>query len=153
MHAETQPGDLPYSGRVFEEVLRLHPSAHAAPRSTTRAVTVGRHAIPEWSLVMVSTWFIQRDRRWWPDPTRLDPDRHLAGPTALRPRLAWMPFGSGPRACIGAGPAMLEATLVLGHLLARLEVRALEPAPPPVPRVALRPGGPPLKVRRRRLPP
>lgn len=54
-----------------------------------------------------------------------------------------MPFGAGPRACIGAGLAMLEATLVLGHLVARFRLDALDPAaPPPVPRVALRPGGP-----------
>jgi cytochrome P450 len=68
----------------------------------------------------------QRHPAFWDDPERFDPDRFLPERVAARPRYAYFPFGGGPRACLGAGFAMMEAQLILTMLLQRYRI-ALAP--------------------------
>jgi cytochrome P450 len=93
---------------------------------------------------------MHRHRLLWDDPDAFDPDRYAPERVAARHRFAFLPFGAGPRICIGAGFATMEATLVLATLLARFRFElAPGPAPRPEMLITLRPtGGVHLKVSR-----
>jgi cytochrome P450 len=74
--------------------------------------------------VLYSIYLTHRDKRYWPDPDRFDPDRFLPERAGGRPTYAYIPFGGGPRNCIGAAFAQIEAKLVLARLLQRFEFRS-----------------------------
>jgi len=140
---------------VLDETLRLYPPAWVVTRRATADDEVAGHRLPAGTLVIVSPWVRHRDPAAWDEPSAFDPGRFLdhnrdpdtdARPT--RPTGAYLPFGIGPRLCVGRDFALLEATL----LLARLTLRwRLAPVPGhrvlPNPRVTVRPrGGLPLLV-------
>lgn len=117
---------LPWTRAVLSEAMRLRPPAYAIGRLCLERTTVGGFAIePGWG-VIASPWLSHHDARWWPDPERFDPTRWLAE-DAARPRLAYFPFGAGPRLCIGEAFAWTEATLVLATLAHRWRVRVDAP--------------------------
>jgi cytochrome P450 len=116
---------------------------------TARDVVLEGHALPAGTLLTIPIFAVHRHRRLWEDPDRFDPDRFLPEREAEQLRTQFMPFGFGPRTCIGMSFAMLEATAILATL-----VRAAafgwhgRHLPEPVSRVTLRPkGGMPLSVR------
>lgn len=120
------PGSLPFARRAVREALRLYPPAWGIGRETLRSIEMDGHRIPAGTQLYVAPWVIHRDPRWFPDPARFDPDRWGDGGTGAFPESggralsrAWIPFGAGPRACVGSGFAMLEAPLVLAALLRR----------------------------------
>ncbi|XP_047494075.1 LOW QUALITY PROTEIN: uncharacterized protein LOC125042480 [Penaeus chinensis] len=104
--------------RVFQETLRIYPPV---PSFVTREAgltrEVGGVTIPSGVNVTVPVWHIHHDPALWPDPEKFDPDRFLPEMKKGRPSLAWMPFGAGPRNCIGIRFARLEAKLALATLL------------------------------------
>lgn len=104
--------------RVFQETLRIYPPV---PSFVTREAgltrDVGGVTIPSGVNVTVPVWHIHHDPALWPDPDKFDPDRFLPERKKGRPSLAWMPFGAGPRNCIGIRFARLEAKLALATLL------------------------------------
>jgi cytochrome P450 len=79
--------------------------------------------IPAGSLVVMSQWLAHRDARFFAEPLVFDPDRWQPEAAASRPKLAYFPFGAGPRACIGEGFAWMESTLLLATLAARWRLR------------------------------
>src|SRR5207244_314711 len=107
-------------------------------RSTAAADEIGGYAIPANAMVIVSPYVTHRDPTLWPDPEGFDPERFAVESNA--PRYAYFPFGGGPHLCIGAGFAMMEATIVLATITQRLRLD-LEPARPVAvePLVTLRP--------------
>lgn len=114
--------DLPrlvYTRQVMEEGMRLYPPAHAFGRIALADDEVLGYRIPKGSTVFFSVWGLHRDPRYWPDPERFDPDRFASGREQDRPRLAYMPFGAGPRMCIGNHFALAEIQLLLAMLLQR----------------------------------
>ncbi|MEB8337880.1 cytochrome P450 [Streptomyces endophyticus] len=124
-----QAGDLdrmPYTERVIKEAMRLYPAAAATGRQAVADTEVDGVHIPAGSDVTVSAYVTHRDPAYWPDPMRFDPDRFLPEAEQSRHRYAWMPFGGGPRACIGAQFAMLESVLGLAVLLQAYEVEAVD---------------------------
>jgi len=146
---------LPLARAVLDETLRLYPPAWVVTRRATADDELAGHRLPAGTLVIVSPWVRHRDPAAWDEPSAFDPGRFLdhdhdpdtdARPT--RPTGAYLPFGIGPRLCVGRDFALLEATL----LLARLTLRwRLAPVPGhrvlPNPRVTVRPrGGLPLLV-------
>ncbi|MFM2054914.1 MAG: hypothetical protein RL456_2951 [Pseudomonadota bacterium] len=144
---------LPWLTATLKEALRLHPPiAGLMTRRTTRPIRVGGRTIARGALLYVTPWLLQRDARSFPEPDAFRPERFL--PQAPPPpRGAWIPFGLGPRVCIGQHFAMLEMTLVAAMLLRRFEIG---PGPAdgaegePVLNVTLRPAGPTrLRLRRR----
>lgn len=141
---------LPLTRAVVEEVLRLHPPAYSLfLRQATEAVDLAGAAVRAGDLVQVAPYALHRDERWFPDPDVLDPARFLGPPTW--PRYAYLPFGAGPRVCIGQNFALMEACLVLATLLQRVVPERLERAPVPDPKFSLRPrGGLPMRWTRRR---
>lgn len=138
---------LPWLTATLKEALRLYPPVGALMTRRTRApVQAGPYTLPAGALVRVSPWVVQRDARWYPAPETYRPERflpvHLGG-DAPPPRGAWLPFGTGPRVCIGQHFAMLEMTLVAAMLLQR---HRLAPLPgdrlgAPEMQVTLRPAG------------
>jgi len=109
---------LPVARAVVREALRLYPPAWGIGRETTRPIELNGHRIRTGTQVYVVPWVTHRDPRWFPEPERFDPDRWADGaPAESAP--AWIPFGAGPRGCVGSGFAMIEAPLVLSTLLRR----------------------------------
>jgi cytochrome P450 len=108
---------IPLLDATVREILRLYPSVPFIPRRAAVDEELLGYPIPAGTSVLVLPWLIHRSPKYWPDPTRFDPRRHLEA--SSRPRLAWMPFGAGHRVCIGQGLAMMEASVALGKLLRR----------------------------------
>jgi cytochrome P450 len=145
---------LPYAAAVMDEVLRLFPPAWLITRRAREADELAGVPVPAGALIILSPWLVHRHESVWPDPERFDPERFLDESGARRRDLAteaaYLPFGAGPRLCIGRDMALLEGTLVLAGLASRVELRAVGPAPRALPLVTIRPeGGLPLRVRRR----
>lgn len=135
---------LPILTQSVQEVLRLYPAAPVLlGRRTTAPLELGGWCIPKRTLLIIPVMQIQRDPRWFPDPLAFRPERFA--PTAAEiPRGAWMPFGAGPRVCLGQGLAMAEIVTVAALLLQRFRMAVPANSPPiqPVMRVSLRPDTP-----------
>jgi len=117
---------MPYTLQVFEESLRMYPSAPIVPRLTLKDTELGGHRMPAGSRVLVNLHNIHRHPAHWTDAERFDPDRFRTqeGRTpGKRHRFAYMPFGAGPHLCIGKHFALMEAHLLLAALLQRYEFR------------------------------
>ena len=115
---------LPYVRMVIEEAMRLYPPAPAlsSRQCQTEDMICGRR-IESREPVAVLPWVLHRHRALWDDPERFDPERFTPEKSAQRPRFAYMPFGGGPRICIGASLAMTEASLILAMMAQRYRLR------------------------------
>jgi cytochrome P450 len=136
--------DLPRLGltsRVFKEALRLYPPVYVFARQAYVATELDGVEIAQHTAVMVCPYALHRHPDLWSQPEVFDPDRFLPEAEAKRSRLAWMPFGAGPRVCIGNQFALMEAALVLAYLLRRFRFDTREEEVP-APFATLRPSGP-----------
>ena len=134
--------------RVIKEALRLYPPAPVMAREVIEPLELDGLAVPKGAQIVIAIFAIHRHRKLWADPDKFDPDRFLPGAEAGRPRAQYMPFGGGPRVCIGATFAMTEAMALLATFVraARFDWDGHH-APEPISRVTLRPeGGMPLIV-------
>jgi len=138
----------PYVGQVIEEAMRLYPPVGLLARNVRRAdVLAGRRIMPNDTLFL-PIFALHRHRMWWDDPDAFDPENFAPGKAAQRDRYVYLPFGAGPRVCVGANFAMMQAHIILATLLARFRF-APGDGPPPVPTMSMtvRPeGGVRLKV-------
>ena len=135
--------NLPYTRAVLDETLRLFPPAWGIGRQPREDVVVAGVAIPRGTQVIVAPWVMHRDARFFAEPHRFWPERWLSQPPP--PRFAYMPFGAGPRVCIGSHFALAEAMLILAVMLQHVEPELLpEPELDLMPSVTLRPRGPVL---------
>jgi len=118
--------DLPqlaYIERVVKESLRHYPPAVAVfARQATRDVVLGGWTVPAGSIVRILSYVVHHDPRWFPQPERFDPDRFAPERAATIPPCAYLPFGAGPRVCIGNTFAMMELVLLTAMLLQQFEV-------------------------------
>ncbi|HEU5155720.1 MAG TPA: cytochrome P450 [Streptosporangiaceae bacterium] len=114
---------LTYLDRVLKEAMRLYPPGPYGARETTEDLAVGDYLIPAGTTIFYPFWAVHMNPDHWPDPQTFDPDRFTPEASAKRPRLAYIPFGIGPRGCEGAALAMVEAELVLAVLLKRFRFR------------------------------
>ena len=139
--------NLPYTLAVIEESMRLHPPAYITGRETTREVELGGHTLPPRAIVTVYIRAVHRQAKYFPNPLAFLPERMLPEAKKLRPRHHYMPFGAGPRVCIGSHFALLEAQLVLVTMIQRAQLQLLTNHVVPEPLVTLRPkGGMPARV-------
>jgi cytochrome P450 len=142
---------LPYTLQALKESMRIYPPAYVFGRQAIRDVTLGDFSVPKGQIVLISPYMMHHNPRLFPDPETFNPDRFAPEAEKVLPRYAFMPFGGGPRICIGSHFAMLEAQLILAHLAQRVEL-TLAPNQPiePEPLVTLRPrNGLKMIVRRR----
>jgi cytochrome P450 len=112
---------------VVQEALRLYPPAYAIPRLVTSEDVIAGYRLPAGSIAVISPWTTHRHPDFWDAPDRFDPERFTAERVASRHRYAYLPFGAGPRACIGGHFAMLEAVIATAVV-----VRSLRITSPPV---------------------
>lgn len=145
------PADLAAVRAVFDETLRLFPPAWVITRTATRDTVLGHRAIPQGALVLIVPWLLHRDPVRWPLPDVFLPERFAGVPGAVAraatTRAKYLPFGTGPRLCIGRDFAVLEGVIVLAMLLRRFRFASVGPLPAVDPLVTLRPvGGMPLRI-------
>lgn len=117
---------LGFTVKVLHEALRLCPPAPAVSRMVLQDFDVDGHRIPAGTVVGVGIYAIHRDPALWERPLQFDPDRFSPENAAGRDRWQYLPFGAGPRSCIGDHFAMLEATLGLAAIVKNVEISSLE---------------------------
>ena len=147
--APADVGKLGLVRRVFSETMRLYPPAPLISRAVLRPFPLDGAEVEAGARVIVPIVAIHRHRALWKEPERFDPARFDETASAGRHRFAYLPFGGGPRICIGGGFAMEEAVIILATLLQRLSFEPLGDAPPARMAITLRPAAPlTLRVRR-----
>jgi len=131
---------LRYTRMVFAEALRLYPPAWLMTRRAREAVVIGDYRFPPGTFFLLSPYLTHRDPRFFPDPEAFLPTRWAAPSDTGPARYAYLPFGGGPRQCLGEGFAWMEGLLVLTTLAQTWGMR-LVPGPPVEPwgLVTLRP--------------
>ena len=145
--------NLTFTDQVLTESMRLYPPVWSTGRMTFQPIELGGYRIPAGAGLVSPPFIVQRDVRWFDDPLEFRPDRWTPEFRENLPRFAYFPFGGGPRLCIGAGFAWMEAKLVLATLGQRWSMRhdpqhKIEL----LPLVSLRPkGGMPMYLERRDL--
>ena len=151
--------DLRYTSQVIDETMRLYPAGHTLVRRARQATTLAGHGIPRKRIVAVSVWAIHHNPAVWPDPYRFDPDRFERRKTAVgrhregeqESRYAHLPFGGGPRSCIGQYLAMAEMVVAVATVVRAYQLHSLVDEPALDVGVSLLPGGRlPCRLRRTR---
>ena len=135
---------LAYTRQVVNEAMRLYPPAPITSRVTVKDVQLGGTLLPPGSVIILPIYAVHHHRALWDRPEAFDPDRFAPEQAKARHRYAFMPFGVGPRSCIGSAFALLEATAVLAVLVRSLDFAPGGEAPMPMARVTLRPRTPVL---------
>jgi cytochrome P450 len=132
--------NLRYTRMVIDESMRLYPPAHTLSREPVGPDEVLGHRIPAGATVLIVPWMLHRKPSLWERADRFEPERFSPERAAARPRFAYIPFGAGPRICIGAAFALAEATLILATIAQRYRLR-LKPGFPVEPQglITLRP--------------
>jgi cytochrome P450 len=120
------PDRLPLLRRVLEETLRLYPSAPRMDRQAVAADRLGDETVAPGDIVSIWPWLLHRHKMLWDDPDAFDPDRFAPERKAERHRFQYIPFGAGPRTCVGARFATAEALTILAHWLARWRFRPVQ---------------------------
>jgi cytochrome P450 len=117
--------NLPYNRGVIEETLRLYPPAFGVTRQSIGADVFGGYRVPANAGVTLLFYNVHHDARFWPEPERFDPARFSPEQAAQRPAFTYLPFGAGPRQCIGNQFALAEAQLALATIAQRYQLRLL----------------------------
>jgi cytochrome P450 len=133
---------LRYTAMVVEEVMRLYPPVWILPRRAVAEDEVGGYHVPAGSDVLICPYTLHRHPAFWDQPARFDPDRMDPDRPNDRPRYAYIPFGAGPRFCVGQHLGMLEATFVIAMITREMrltKVPNFQVVPEPM--LSLRVGG------------
>jgi cytochrome P450 len=133
---------LRYTNMVLQETMRLFPPVWILPRRALADDEVGGYHVPAGADVLISPYTLHRHPRYWPEPLRFDPERFDPDVPSNRPRYAHLPFGAGPRFCVGNHLGMMEATFIVSTLMRDLrltQVPGHEVKPEPM--MSLRLGG------------
>jgi enediyne biosynthesis protein E7 len=141
---------LPYTTAVIQEAMRLYPPVWGLPRRALAADEIGGYRVPAGADVMICPYTLHRHRGFWIDPDSFRPERFESATGRSTHRYAYIPFGAGPRVCVGSHLGMMEATLVAA-MVARQFRFALPDGVEPVAEAMLSlrvRGGLPMKVLR-----
>ncbi len=114
---------IPLLKRVVQESMRLYPPLWIIPRKAERAREFGGFRLPAGAYVSVVPYALHRHPEFWPDPERFDPNRFLPSNVKNRHFYSYIPFGAGPRTCIGAGLAMRQVQMILAQIIQRFRIR------------------------------
>jgi cytochrome P450 len=142
---------LPYAMQVFKEAMRLYPPAYILVRQAIEEVWFDGYKIPKGGAIIISPYTLHRQAKYFPNPEKFDPDRFTPEREKELPRHAYMPFGAGPRICIGNQFALMEGQLMTAAIAQRATFELLSPIPVECePLITLRPkGGIGMRVRLR----
>lgn len=131
---------LPFTDGVVKESMRLYPPAWAIGRTAATDLELGGYHVPKGANIVVSPYVRHRDARYFPAPETFDPGRWSSEAIRSLPRFAYFPFGAGPRQCIGASFATMEAALILATVASKFQVCPVPGRPAePLPSLTLRP--------------
>ena len=119
---------LPFTRAVIQETLRLYPPAFTLVRKAIEEDHFDDTTIPPGAIILIAPWVLHRHEKLWARPDTFDPSRFERDP-ALAHRFAYLPFGAGPRICVGAQFALTEAVIVLALLIQRFEITLEDTAP------------------------
>jgi cytochrome P450 len=128
--------NLPYTEMVVKEAMRLYPPAPAVGREPVEDTELGGYPLPKQALLNLSIFAMHRSARYYPEPDRFDPERFSEANEKTIPKYAYLPFGAGPRVCIGNSFALMEARLVLATMIQQVDL-ALVPGQQIVPQQLL----------------
>ena len=142
---------LQYTRMVVDESMRLYPPAWGFSRQAIADDEVGGYRLPAGWLALIIPYVLHRHPAYWDEPERFDPERFLPDRSAARPKFVYLPFGAGPRQCIGNQFALLELHLTLATLAQRYRLHLVPGyAPKPWPLITLHPhAGMPMTIERR----
>ncbi|MEL6316867.1 MAG: cytochrome P450 [Pseudomonadota bacterium] len=112
---------------VFRETMRLYPPLPFLPRVALAPMRLGDARLRRGAMAMIAPWVIHRHPEFWPRADRFEPERFLGAAERAIPAGAYLPFGLGPRICVGAAFATIEATLILARLTRRFALTPLAP--------------------------
>lgn len=144
--------NLKFTQAVLDETMRLYPPAPLLNREPQEPVDVLGRTLEPGEAVLLNNYVMHRTERLWVNPLAFDPDRFLQNPTLKAKRAPYMPFGAGPRICVGAAFAQMEALMVLASLVRDFDIKIGEDVyPRPLMTVTLRPeGGVPARLEKRK---
>jgi cytochrome P450 len=115
--------NLPYTGHVITESMRLYPPAWGMARIAIEDTEIAGYPIPKGCGVSLAQWVVHRDPRWFDAPMEFRPERWEGDLLKRLPRFAYFPFGGGPRQCIGNNFAVMEAVLLLATIAQKFRIR------------------------------
>jgi cytochrome P450 len=131
---------LSYTEMIVLESMRLYPPAYAFGREAVADCEIGGYHIPRGTTLFLSPWVAHRDERYFERPEEFEPERWEGDFIRRLPKLSYLPFGGGPRVCIGNSFALMEATLLLATIARKFKLRlASSQAIKPFPSITLRP--------------
>lgn len=136
--------DLALTRQAFSEAMRLYPPAPVVTRRVARGFDLGGLAVPAGTGLIVPIYAVHRHARLWDDPDGFDPGRFAPERVKARHRFGYLPFGAGPRSCIGSAFALAEAVAILAVLIRSVRLSGTAPLAEPVMRITLRPARPTL---------
>jgi len=119
---------LKFTRAVVDETMRLYPPAFLIARAALAADTIAGMSVRKNDVILIAPWLLHRHEKLWRDPGAFVPERFLA-PAPPPDRFAYLPFGVGPRVCIGAHFALVEATLALARIIAAFRIALLDKDP------------------------
>ena len=135
--------DLPqlkYTEMIVSESMRLYPPAYGMGRQAVRSTEVAGYPVAPGAIVIMPTWVVHRDARWFEEPEVFRPERWADDRARRLPRYAYFPFGGGPRQCIGNAFATMEAVLLLATIAQRFRLTMVPgQRVTPTPYITLRP--------------
>jgi len=133
---------LPYTLQIFKEAMRLYPPAYIMVRTALENCSFDGYMIEKNAAVMISPYLLHRKSEYFPDPEKFDPDRFSPERERLLPRNAYLPFGAGPRVCIGNQFALIEGHLMTATIAQKFSFELLDKTPVETePLITLRPKG------------
>ncbi len=142
---------LPYTLHCINEALRLYPPVYVLARSATQPLEIGGYQIPAGRSILISPYTLHRHPDYFPQPDHFNPDRWTSPAATHLPRGAYLPFGAGPRVCIGQPFALMELHLIVATLAQQLTFDLVPgQAILPEPLLTLRPNSPVRVIVRRR---
>ncbi|HLH10704.1 MAG TPA: cytochrome P450 [Methylovirgula sp.] len=130
---------MPFIGQVLEEAMRLYPPVGLIARTALEHDELCGRPVGRGDLVFLPIWALHRHEMWWDAPKDFDPERFSPTNRARLDKYQYLPFGAGPRVCIGADFAMMQARIVLATLLQRFRFAPDKPAPYPIMTMTVRP--------------
>jgi cytochrome P450 len=119
---------MPYIRNMFRETLRLYPPITFLPRVAGKDTEIAGRRVRRGTMLMIAPWSMHRHEKLWDHPDRFDPDRFLPERERTQVPGAYLPFGAGPRICVGAAFATIETALILARLARRFDFTAIDPA-------------------------
>jgi cytochrome P450 len=139
---------MPYARMVAEEAMRLYPPAYVFSRRAAAEDMLGEYRMPAGAHIVISPYALHRRADYWPEPDQFWPERFAPGARTDRPKLAYLPFGGGPRICIGNSFAMMEHAIVLAAVVGKWRLESIPGREVKTePRITLRPrGGLPMRA-------